>query len=134
MILKRKSGGTLKTMRDPFSSMRAHTASESLTAYGAKLAQTLCASTSALKDLQDEMITILIEDLGHYSARVWRVHWEVLENPELWPEDYRPSSVTTLRQAENGAQVTDAIPCKPKKEVIDPKRILAASARPNSFD
>ncbi|KAL8823900.1 MAG: hypothetical protein Q9191_005458 [Dirinaria sp. TL-2023a] len=84
--------------RDPFSFARAQRVQRSLRSHGISLALEISYSDATLQGLKDSSLLILIEYEGGFTPRMARIHWEVLENVELWPEERRPSIVSVVRR------------------------------------
>ena len=84
--------------RDPFSFGRAQSAERSLRSYGLLLALAIANSDAMLKGLKDSSLLISIEYEGGFTPRMARIHWEILENVELWQDERRPSNVSVVRR------------------------------------
>ena len=84
--------------RDPFSAGRAQSAERSLRFYGLSLALAISTSDVTLGCLTNSSLLISIEYEGESTLRMARIHWEILENVEVWPEERRPSNVSVVRR------------------------------------
>ena len=90
--------------RDPFSFGRAQSAERSLRSYGLSLASAICNPDGPPKGLKDSSLLISIEYEGGFTLRMARIHWEILEDVEVWPEKRRPSNVSIVRRIKPNIQ------------------------------
>lgn len=116
--------------RDPFSFTRAQSAERSLRSHGLALAWAISNSDATLQCLKDSSLLIFIEYEGDFTPRMARIHWEILENVELWPEERRPSIASVVRRTKPNIQHNILSPDFTVKGVCSRHNILAVTARP----
>lgn len=117
---------------DPFSFQRAESIEEQLRSYSELLAQAVCASDAVLVGLYDSELLILINDHTEYSPRLSRIHWESLENVDIWDAALRPCRVSVVRRTnvKTGISEESLTTCL-RHDQAGPPNILAVSVRPN---
>ena len=84
--------------RDPFSSGRTQSAEHSLISYGVSLASAIYNPDAPLEGLKDSSLLISIEYGSEFTPRMAQIHWEILENVEVWLEKRRLRNVSVVRR------------------------------------
>ncbi|SCO76812.1 uncharacterized protein FRV6_01024 [Fusarium oxysporum] len=115
--------------QEPFDALKAAASRRTLLRYGTDLAECLCVA-EVCEEIALSHIVLDIHETGGSNSKISTVHWELLENLELWPSP-KPKSVCVARipskeHVHRPPEETTEIPFQPHKVV----NIIVVSSRP----
>lgn len=114
--------------KEPFEATRAEKVFQNLTAYGKELAEQL-----RINQVIPSGHRLILEiEVGKHASTIHQLHWEVLEDVELWPQDGRPKEVSVTR-------ILSDTPACPNQGIssfanLPTFNVLLVASRPRRFD
>lgn len=120
--------------KEPFSTSRAQDIARRLSSYGKRLAK-ITIPHQVQDHFKNESVLIRIDDNESSASRINLIHWEVLEQLDLWSESGRPHSVSVVRICNQGLKDLESEePDAGWDELSTISNVLALTARPNGVE